>query len=111
MASAGKKAAATKRARYGAEGLSAIARKAHETRKARAAERLTELERHVVRSAGSAKQRAAARGLECDDDLKTWALVALDLQKARCALSGVPFDLGFMGMAEHRAHTLPALTA
>ena len=95
--SAGQKAAATKRAKYGSQGLSDIARKAYETRKARQAERLSDLERHVVRSAASAKRRALARGLDCEDDLKSWALVALDAQKARCALSGVPFDLEVLG--------------
>ena len=97
MSTAGKKATATKREKYGSEGLSAIARKAYETRKARNAERLTELEKHVVRSAAGAKRRAMARGLEFDKDLTTWALAALDLQKARCALSGVPFDLAIHG--------------
>ncbi|MGD1924263.1 MAG: hypothetical protein ACFB03_08735 [Paracoccaceae bacterium] len=94
---AGKRAAATKRAKYGQEGLSAIARKAYETQKARQDERLSGLERHVVRSATSAKRRASSRGLDCEDDLKTWALAALDAQKARCALSGVPFDLEIHG--------------
>ena len=94
---AGQKAAATKRNKYGLDGLSAIAAKAYRTRRERKAERLTALERHLARIASGAKSRARRAGLLCEDDLVGWAIATLIAQDHRCALSGVPFRLDAIG--------------
>jgi hypothetical protein len=94
---AGQKAAATKRNKYGQDGLSAIAAKAYRTRQERKAERLTALERHLVRVASGAKSRARRTGLSCEDDLVGWAIATMIAQNHRCVLSGVPFRLDVLG--------------
>lgn len=53
MPTSGQKAARTKRQRYGDRDLSAIATKAYRARRKRQRERLTELEGHLARSAGT----------------------------------------------------------
>ena len=97
MLTPGQKAARTKRRRYGEQGLSTIAAKAYRTRLQRKQERLTELQRHLARSAGAAKSRARRTGLECEEDLAGWALATMEAQGHRCLLSGVPFSLEVLG--------------
>ncbi len=97
MLTPGQKAARTKRRRYGEQGLSAISAKAYRTRLQRKQERLTELQRHLARSAGAAKSRARRTGLECEEDLAGWALATMEAQGHRCLLSGVPFSLEVLG--------------
>ncbi len=97
MLTPGQKAARTKRRRYGEQGLSAIAAKAYRTRLQRKREHLTELQRHLARSAGAAKSRARRTGLECEEDLAGWALATMEAQGHRCLLSGVPFSLEVLG--------------
>ena len=97
MLTPGQKAARTKRRRYGEQGLSMIAAKAYRTRLQRNQERLTELQRHLARSAGAAKSRARRTGLECEEDLAGWALATMEAQGHRCLLSGVPFSLEALG--------------
>jgi len=98
MLTPGQKAARTKRARYGKQGLSAIAAKAYRTRlQCKKQERLTDLQRHLARSAGAAKSRARQAKLKCEEDLAGWALATMEAQGHRCLLSGVPFSLEALG--------------
>lgn len=94
---AGKNAARTKQKRYGGEGLSEIARKAYRTRTERKLQRLTALERHIVRVAAGAKNRARRAGLVWHEDLEGWAIAMMKAQNFRCAFSGVEFDLTVHG--------------
>lgn len=93
----GQKAIRTKRAKYGEEGLSEIARRAYRTREQRRHDRLHELEVHLTKVAGGALSRARKKGWEAEDDLAGWALAMMSAQRFRCALSGVPFSLEVLG--------------
>lgn len=95
--SAGKKAAATKRVKYGEAGLSKIALRAHESRKANHAQKMSELERHLTKVARGAVARARRNNLPYSSDLAGWALATMEAQKGRCAMSGVDFDLTALG--------------
>ncbi|MEL6197877.1 MAG: hypothetical protein AAFT19_08525 [Pseudomonadota bacterium] len=96
MISPGEKAALTKRARYGDAGMSEIARRAVETRRAV----LDDLDRAILRAARSAQSRGRRRGWDVDDNLSDWALGFAKAQNYRCALSDVPFSLEVLGSGQ-----------
>ena len=93
----GQKAMRTKRAKYGEEGLSEIARRAYRTRAERQRAVTSDLERHLARVAGGAVSRAGRRGMEVEDDLAGWAIAMMAAQDYCCALSGLPFSLEVLG--------------
>lgn len=93
----GQKAALTKRERYGAAGLSEIARRAGQTRSGRTTVEIDEIERHLVRVAGGAMVRARVKGTPCDPDLAAWAIEAKRQQNGCCLLTGIPFSLERIG--------------
>lgn len=95
--SAGRKAAKTKREKYGPAGLREIAKRAYRTRQERREIRQSELERHIARSAGAAMSRARKRGLNYESDLAGWAVAMMVAQNHRCALSKVNFSLEVFG--------------
>jgi hypothetical protein len=93
----GQKAALTKRERYGAGGMSEIARRAGQTRTGRSTIELDEVERHLVRVAGKAAGRARGKGAPCDPDLVAWAIEANRRQDGCCLLTGIRFSLDRIG--------------
>ena len=93
----GQKAALTKRERYGAAGMSEIARRAVGTRTGRSSAEPGPIERHLIRIAGGAAGRARKRGAPCDPDLAAWAIEANRQQDGCCLLTGIRFSLDRIG--------------
>ena len=93
----GQKAALTKRQRYGAAGMSDIARRAVAARSDRPVIDLDEIERHLDRVAGGAAGRALNKGTPCDPDLAAWAMEANRRQADCCLVTGIRFSLERIG--------------
>lgn len=92
MTSAGKKAARTKLRKYGAEGISDIAKRAAKTKSKLRALAVKDALARLTHGAKGAKSRAVKKGLEIDPDLPEQLLFLLEQQKYRCAVSGVAFS-------------------